>query len=235
VAVPKAIHSATSPTWLDSQVSKAVLGQTMTTDNGSSRSQAEVHNEVRQDIKTDDSRKLANTINRQLIEPFVILNYGEQERYPKVYFPIEDSADIEKLSSALSVLIPQGLKVSQSWVRGQLGAPAPDEEEEVLLPPENKNTPLETTPEPNNERHPSEIFPEDELDEIAAEELADWERKLSPVLDPVIAMIQEADSYDELISKLPDLIGEMDPTEIIESLAMAAFKARGLGDAKDEA
>nr|WP_284521082.1 DUF935 family protein [Shigella boydii] len=47
----------------DAQISKAVLGQTMTTDNGSSRSQADVHNQVRMDIVRWDARQLANTLN----------------------------------------------------------------------------------------------------------------------------------------------------------------------------
>lgn len=218
--------------WFDSQMSKAVIGQTMTTDNGSSRSQAEVHNEVRMDIKADDAKKLSTTINKQLIEPWVILNYGVQKKYPKVYFPVEDTGDIQKIASALQTLVPQGLKVSQKWARNLIGAPAPDDDEELLQTPESPSQSL-VEPEKNREARPS-IFPEDELDEIAAEELKDWQPKMAPVLDPVISMIEEADSYDEVLSKLPDLLGEMDGTEIIESLARAAFKARGLGDAQDE-
>jgi len=224
--------------WLDSQISKAVLGQTMTTDSGSSYSQAKVHDEVRQDIKIDDAKKLENTINRELIEPWVTLNFGPQARYPKVYFPIEDSVDIDKLATALSALVPQGLQISQSWVRNKLGAPAPEDDEEVLMPAASL-TPASPdqarTPEPNRETRPPEIFPEDELDEIAGDELDEWERKMGPVMNPVMTMIREADSYEEVLSKLPDLADEMDPNDVIESLARAAFKARGLGDAKDEA
>lgn len=50
--------------WLDKQISKAVLGQTMTTDDGSSQSQANVHNEVRMDILRADAKQLAATLNR---------------------------------------------------------------------------------------------------------------------------------------------------------------------------
>ena len=64
--------------WLDRQTSKAVLGQTMTTDDGSSQAQATVHNEVRHDILKSDARQLANTLNRDLIQPYVDLNFGPQ-------------------------------------------------------------------------------------------------------------------------------------------------------------
>ncbi len=55
--------------YLDKQMSKAIIGQTMTTDEGSSRSQSETHNEVRADIRKADARQIATTINRDLISP----------------------------------------------------------------------------------------------------------------------------------------------------------------------
>ena len=45
--------------WCDAQISKAVLGQTMTTDDGSSLAQAKVHEEVRTDIIRADARSLS--------------------------------------------------------------------------------------------------------------------------------------------------------------------------------
>ena len=44
--------------WADEQTSKAVLGQTTTTDDGGSRAQATVRNEVRLDIAKWDARQL---------------------------------------------------------------------------------------------------------------------------------------------------------------------------------
>ena len=61
-------------------MSKVVLGQTMTDENGGSLAQAMVHNQIRIDILQDDARQLANTINRDLIAPFVALNFGPTPR-----------------------------------------------------------------------------------------------------------------------------------------------------------
>jgi phage gp29-like protein len=66
--------------WLDKQTSKAVLGQTMTADDGSSHAQANVHNDVREDIQRADAHHLSGTLNRDLVKPFVDLNYGMQRR-----------------------------------------------------------------------------------------------------------------------------------------------------------
>jgi len=74
--------------WIDRQISKAVLGQTMTADDGSSHAQAQVHDEVRQDIIDADAKQLATTINRDLIKPYIDLNYGVQEEYPRMRCPL---------------------------------------------------------------------------------------------------------------------------------------------------
>ena len=70
--------------YMDSQISKAVLGQTMTTDDGSSRAQAEVHNAVRGDILASDARQLAATLQRDLIAPFARLNFGADAAPPRL-------------------------------------------------------------------------------------------------------------------------------------------------------
>ena len=59
--------------WVDEQTSKAVLGQTMTSDNGSSQAQANVHNDVRHDIAVSDARSLTGSLNRDLVMPYVDL------------------------------------------------------------------------------------------------------------------------------------------------------------------
>ena len=68
--------------WIDRQVSKAVLGQTMTTDDGSSLAQAQVHEDVRSDITESDAKQLGETLNLHLVKPFIDLNYGPQKNYP---------------------------------------------------------------------------------------------------------------------------------------------------------
>ncbi|MDA8428929.1 MAG: DUF935 family protein [Geobacteraceae bacterium] len=116
--------------WLDKQMSKAVLGQTMTADDGASKSQAQVHDEVREDIRDADGEQLAETLERDLVIPYVCLNHGPRDEYPRVCFREPESADIPVLSEALAKLVPLGLKVEASEVRDKLGFsdPAPDAE-----------------------------------------------------------------------------------------------------------
>lgn len=123
--------------YLDKQVSKGVLGQTMSTDDGSSQAQAEIHENVRHDIALADARQVAATINRALIRPFVDINFGPQERgdYPAIGFPLGEAEDAKVLSEAVRKLVPLGLNVAMKSVRQRLGFEAPAPGEKLLTAP----------------------------------------------------------------------------------------------------
>ena len=118
--------------YLDKQLSKLVLGQTMTTDNGASMAQAKVHENVRRDILASDARQLQTTIDRDIIRPFVDLNYGPQTVYPRCTLPCAEPEDLKALSENLSKLVPLGLRVGESELRDRFGFTDPDDGELVI-------------------------------------------------------------------------------------------------------
>ncbi|HXG29257.1 MAG TPA: DUF935 domain-containing protein, partial [Nevskiales bacterium] len=124
--------------YLDRQMSKAVLGQTSTTDAqaaGLGSNQASVHNQVRGDIIRADARRLANTLNRDLVKPYIDLNHGPQEHYPTIRIHIPEPEDLQQLTAALKDLVPMGLRVETSVIRDKLGLPDPAKDAEVLTAP----------------------------------------------------------------------------------------------------
>lgn len=123
--------------WLDKQVSKGVLGQTMTTDDGASLAQAKVHDEVREDIKISDARQLATSLRRDLVRPLVDLNFGPRptRKYPLLRLVYEAPEDLKLLAEALPPFINLGLKVETSVIRDKFGLPEPEAGAEVLGPP----------------------------------------------------------------------------------------------------
>lgn len=79
--------------WSNAEVSKAILGQTLTTEQGNVGSQAlgTVHFQVRGEIVEGDKKMVANTFNR-LARSLVNLNYNV-EKFPSLkYFEEEDVA-----------------------------------------------------------------------------------------------------------------------------------------------
>ena len=74
----------------NNEVSKAVLGQTLTTEAGvnGARSLGEVHNEVRNELSEMDEN-LVEGIYQTLIEYYVQLNFGDNTKVPKFSFAQE--------------------------------------------------------------------------------------------------------------------------------------------------
>ncbi|MGB0213287.1 DUF935 domain-containing protein, partial [Algiphilus sp.] len=133
-------------TYLDKQISKAVLGQTMTTDDGSSMAQAKVHNEVRIDLLTADAKQLSATLTRDLVRPLIDLNFGPQKAYPRIRIQVPEQEDVPKLVDAVTQLVPFGLKVGMSTIRDKIGLPDPDDDEELLTPPAKAPAPEPAPP-----------------------------------------------------------------------------------------
>lgn len=137
--------------WWDRTVSKLVLGQTMTADSGSSRAQAQVHNEVRLDLRKADGRALAATLNRDLVAPFVALNYGPRVRPPRIRFAIEAPEDLVAYMQAVASFVELGGEVEASVVRDKLGLPDPKPGAVMLRPKSSASAPApapETPPAP---------------------------------------------------------------------------------------
>ena len=118
--------------YLDKALSKAIIGQTMTADEGGSLAQAKVHDNVRIDIKKADAKQLNSTLARDLVRPAIDLNYGPRDRYPRLLVLVTEPEDIKTMSEALGRLVPLGLTVQASEVRDRIGFDEPEAGAEVL-------------------------------------------------------------------------------------------------------
>ncbi len=217
--------------WLDRQTSKAVLGQTMTTDDGSSQSQANIHNEVRLDILKSDARQLEVTLNRDLMKPFVDLNFGPQASYPRLVLHVEEAEDLKLLADSLEKLVPLGLKVSASVIRDKSGLPDPKDGEALLSAPAGGTTaanPIQ--PLALNRQAPDVPDTLDDLTDALTDD--DWQSQMKPISEVqqvLQKMIADGSRLDEVKAALIDLSTE-DDTALVDGLTEAAFIARALGD-----
>jgi phage gp29-like protein len=122
--------------WIDQQISKAVLGQTATTDAiAGGHAVGREHREVQEDIETADAKALAAILNRDLIRPWIDLEFGPQKRYPRLRIARPQQEDLKQLTESLKVLVPLGLRVSESEVRDKLGLADPKPEDRLLGAP----------------------------------------------------------------------------------------------------
>ena len=127
--------------FMASEMSKAVLGQTQTTDNGSSLSQARVHQEVRHDRRDSAARAIAAALQLQLVGPAVWLNYGKTRkvgkkeidvRLPQIRLTANDTNDAEMATVLVKLCKDLGLPVPVRWLYDTFGIPAPKPGEQVI-------------------------------------------------------------------------------------------------------
>ena len=122
-------------TFLQELVSKAVLGRSDAADATSGRlGNAQDSMQVRQDILESDAAELAATLNAQLIQPFIDLNFGPQAAYPVFAFHFPEVEDKNLLLQLLRDQVPPGLKVEQSIIRDKFNLPDPPDGAELLGP-----------------------------------------------------------------------------------------------------
>lgn len=117
----------------DEQISKAILGQTLTSDSGGSYAQAKTHNEVRRDLTSADCKALANTIKEYLIKPIVVLNFGEECNIPEFVFDFEEAEDLLKTAEIYSKLKNElGLVIDTEHLYEKFRIPKPEIHSEDL-------------------------------------------------------------------------------------------------------
>lgn len=115
----------------DAQVSKAVLGGTLTTEAGDRGTQAlgRVHDEVRRDLRDADAEQLAETITRDLIIPWCVWSYGEQPAYPRFEFLL-DNPEAQATTAALYERLGKlGVRFPVAHIHATFGIPLPAEGE----------------------------------------------------------------------------------------------------------
>ncbi len=119
--------------WLDEQTSKAVLGQTATTDakTGGLGSGKE-HRQVQEDIERADAVQLRGHINQQLVRAFIDLNFGPQKIYPRLMIGRPEEEDLVAWTEGITPWTDRGLEIPEQEVRTKFGVAAPKAGEKTL-------------------------------------------------------------------------------------------------------
>lgn len=119
--------------WLDQQISKAVLGQTATTDAvvGGLGSGKE-HRQVQEDIERADARALSAILNRQLIRPWMELNFGGGVACPRLVIARPEAEDLAVWTQNVERAVRIGLPVKRSQLYEKLGLEEPGPNDEIL-------------------------------------------------------------------------------------------------------
>jgi phage gp29-like protein len=147
--------------YADSQITKCILGQTLTSgaDGKGSYALGKIHNDVRLTILAADADALSCTIRDQLIKPLVVYNYGKAfaDRLPWFKIDYIPPEDMQKVATALGILSQQvGVSFSEKSIHERFGTDAPDGDEDATTP-EPKAPPPGQPPAQEQPEQPEEM------------------------------------------------------------------------------
>jgi phage gp29-like protein len=213
------------------EMSKAILGATLTADSDGKGSYAlgNVHNDVRIDLINADTRAIASTVRSQLIRPYVGFNYGWDAAIPK-YSGRFKKEDLEGHAEILDKFADR-MDIPVSHVRKKYHVPEPQDGEEVLRA---KITPVAATLEnaphyiaglPNKARKQNL----DILDMVSARLGGQADKHIREMLKPIEIIMAKSKSLNELKANLVDAYSDMETGALGELIASAMAAADLMG------
>jgi len=219
-------------TFANEEISKAILGQTLTTEAGDkgARALGQVHDNVRHDLAESDEILCEGTFNT-LIRWLVDLNFGQNVVAPT--FKYEHEEDIKKdLAERDKTLVDMGVKFTPKYYQEAYNLA--EDDFEVGPPPAPAPAPGNPdNPEGDNaefaELLKSKFKDQNAVDNfinlLTAEELGEQ----AEFVKPIIQMIKNADSFDEANEGLLKLFAKVRPEALEKNLGRALFNTTNLG------
>ena len=219
---------------IDRRIQKTILGQTLTTDVGSSGSYAaaKVHNEVRMDRRLSDCTLVSSTVNR-MIEALVKLNFPQGTAAPR--FVMEDGKGLDEARAARDKLLCEAgmVQFTPRYIVNHYDL----EETDFVIP---AAAPIETPPVAATATLPYRFAASGGGSEgetltppqQALERLADavLERVPQPVaLAAIREAIEGATAPEEVATRLAALLPESDPKRFRQIVERALFAADVMG------
>jgi phage gp29-like protein len=224
--------------WCERTQSKAITGSTLTSNAGASglgSGLAEVHNEVRMDIRDSDCKQAAGTITGQLVYPLLALNkgFGDVRRCPRFVFDTQDADDLKLYAEALPKLVSVGVRIPEGWVHEKLRIPVAGDKDAVLAtaaqaaPPEKKLPTVKATALLASLR--SEFPDQDAVDGA----LAQFDQALQPQVEawlaPAIQALGQAEGAEDALTLLTEENPLVADSVLIDALTRAMFVVELLG------
>ncbi|WP_414859342.1 DUF935 domain-containing protein [Paenibacillus haidiansis] len=231
--------------YCDEQVSKAILGQTLTSDSGGgSYAQSKTHNEVRHDLTVADCKALAATLRRDLLRPLVYFNFGEDRRIPYIRFDCEEADDLKQTAEIYDTLISKvGLKIPTAHIYKKFSIPKPEYGEEVASPPSVAAALPLSAAQPSflmaNTNKETKDTAQQQIDHLADAALQHNSGVFAKIFAPILNILGKAESLEELKNQLEDqtfvesLYAKMDIRDLDELLAKSMFYADLIGRAEE--
>jgi phage gp29-like protein len=221
---------------MNAAISKVILSQTMTTDDGSSRSQSDTHKEVADGVTASDSGQIDESFVEHPARWLTELNYPRAQT-PKVFRQLEDAEDHQVLAERNEKISTTGYVPTQEKMDEDFGT--------GFVPKGTEGAPRA---EDTGSRQPEAARPgggEASFGEAEAEEARqDYADRVAEAGDDGVRrwgeqareLLEECASLAEFSERLVELYPEMDSGQLADVLgdAMGAARLAGRYEATPE-
>lgn len=194
---------------LDAAIAKIILLQTMTTDNGSSLSQADVHHKVMTAGAKSDSDLLDESFTLSVATWLTNWNYPGAA-IPIVYRDFGDSQDLKAVAERDNILNQMGWRAKPDYIAETYG------DHYEYAPPATATAPAAG----------GMSFAESPNQLVASD---GWRRVMGPEVERIEALLAECRTLAEVKKKLGEL-AKANPDQLTEAMAKMMFTASALGD-----
>ncbi len=219
--------------YMDSQISKVVLGQTLTTDVGKTGSYAasKTHNDVRQDIVLADAKLLDETINNSVVKWLVDYNFPNVIEYPKYITHAGTKADLTARSAIDEKLVKIGVKIPQQYFYDTYNLPKPEEGQDIVTMPAKATPGFSEFAEAAKDITAQQI-----IDNYAEQAAIKAEPLMNKIVQQLTDKIKKAKSFDEVGQIIYSEYPNLDSNRMQELLtrAMLAAGIQGYGAANED-
>lgn len=197
-------HSA-----LNQAISKVILSQTMTTDDGSSRAQATVHETVRDKLIKSDADLLCESFNRSAVKWWCEWNFPAAQP-PRVLRRMKEADDLDARVTRDSTLMNHGYHPDDEYIKRHYG----DGWTKGEAVPRSK--PIFAA----NSKLTSDSWPTRNVDELPPE----WVKLADDKVNDLRRLAKDSKSLQEFAERLAEIKGVT--AEDVTELAVGLFAAR---------
>lgn len=234
--------------WCEESQSKIVLGQTLTTQHGSSSlALGMVHERVRSDITKADADMLCASLNEGAVRQLADLNFSPSRKYPKIWIRAGEEHDLIAQAGRDKQIFDMGYKPKKAYIEDTYGM----EVDEMQIPPRSDGgsprPPLQggalspkgefaegLCPHCFSDRHDAgsnvTLVNEDKKDTV--DHLTDrvlQSADLDPWLKQIEKIMNESGSLEDFRDRLLDAYKGMDPVDLGNLLQRAFTTAELAG------
>ncbi|WP_127488457.1 phage portal protein family protein [Paenibacillus ehimensis] len=128
----------------NAEISKAILGQTLTTElpSGGSYAASKTHEGVKDEIIEADAKMLMSAINTDLIPYLVAFNFGEVDSYPYFHIDFEPEEVHKEWVERDEKLVSMGVPISVDYFYEKYNIPRPGKNDVLVKKAEVAPSPL---------------------------------------------------------------------------------------------